>query len=112
MRSVWKNYGLGIVLFVLFLLSWLLQLYAGYKEHVLGDAVPYFWVALRTTMENWQSEFFQVLVFVVLSTYLIFKNSPQSRDGDDQMQQMVVEILRQIREMLGILKSILLRING
>ena len=37
---------------------------------------------------NWQSEFLQLLAFVVLTTYFIHRGSHESRDGDDELKAM------------------------
>ena len=55
----------------------------GQVAHVFGDG-GYVWNWARTTLENWQSEMLQVFVMVVLTSFLIFKGSPESRDGDDE----------------------------
>jgi hypothetical protein len=81
-----KKYGLAIALGLMFLGSWLGQW--------LTDTEGKFWNA---TFENWQSEFLQLLTFVVLSKYLIFRGSPQSRDGNDELQIKISEILRRER---------------
>jgi hypothetical protein len=47
---------------------------------------------LSSTLENWQSEFLQLASFVILATYFIHKDSPQSRDGDDEMKKLIQEI--------------------
>ena len=44
-----------------------------YFEYVRGPAF------LEATMENWESEFLQMAVFVLLTTLLIQKGSPESR---------------------------------
>ena len=50
--------------------------------HAHGEAVSsgQFWA------ENWQSEFLQLLAFVVSTAVLVFTGSPESRDGDDEMK--------------------------
>jgi hypothetical protein len=99
--QVFKNYGLSIVLALLFLLSWGGQSYFQWQEYVsnqqehgveadLPGFIPEF---MSATFENWQSEFLQLLSFVVLATYLIHKDSPQSRDGDDRMEAKLDQIL-------------------
>jgi hypothetical protein len=98
MKQAWRDYGLSITLFTLFIICWLLQSIAGYIEHVQGDSVSYVWVWLASTMENWASEFLQLAAMVVLTTYLIHKNSPQSRDGSDKMQQSIDHIERLLKE--------------
>ena len=98
-----KNYSLSIVLLLMFIFSWGLQFYTGFEEFkseqqehnepakLFGDD-GYIWPFLAATFENWQSEFLQVSVFIILSTYLIHKNSPQSRDGDDEMMARIKRI--------------------
>ncbi|HEX5694752.1 MAG TPA: DUF6766 family protein [Acidimicrobiia bacterium] len=87
---------LSLVLLFLFLASWVGQLYFQY-QHELEEALQHgessfgvisaefqhsFWAS---TLENWQSEFLQVFTFIVLTTYLIHRHSPESRDSDDEM---------------------------
>lgn len=83
MRKFLGNYALGLWLWVAFLLSWGLQL----ATH--SGTWSEFWNA---TAENWESEFLQLLTFVVLSRFFIFHDSPQSRDGSDRMQADLREI--------------------
>jgi len=98
---------LSITLFVLFLASWLGQFYFQY-QHELDEAASHgepgmpmfsseflhsFWAS---TMENWQSEFLQVLAFVVLTTYIIHRHSPESRDSDDELAADVKAIRRKL----------------
>ena len=87
---------LSLTLLVLFLVSWVGQLYFQY-QHELDEAATHgetgpplfsaeflntFWAS---TLENWQSEFLQLLSFVVLTTYLIHRHSHESRDSNDEM---------------------------
>jgi hypothetical protein len=82
MKRLWRNYSLGIVLCTLFLVLWVGQLFTGWQEFRAeqqshGEAADvfgssgYVWTFLEATLENWQSEFLQLLTFVVLTTYLI-----------------------------------------
>ena len=59
---------------------------------------PQFW---QSTMENWQSEFLQLLTFVVFTTYLIYRGSHESKDNDDE----VFEMLQRIEEKLERLEA-------
>ena len=104
------NYGLSIVLSVCFFVSIVLQTWAGWveftaeqKEHGSTAQVwtsdGYFPVWARTVFENWQSEFLQVLVFVVLTSYFIHKGSHESKDADDKQQE-------QLDRIEGMLKSL------
>ena len=105
MNKIWKNYGLSITLFALFLVSWIAQLVFQYnhwyQEQLTHGEIPQmsdFWNSfLSSTFENWQSEFLQLFSFVVLATFLIHKNSPQSRDGDDKMQADIEQIKKALK---------------
>jgi hypothetical protein len=94
MRRLFRHYGLSIVLGLLFLAAWIGQLVANYQEFVdeelahgespaLGDFMAYFW---GRTFENWQSEWLQLLTFVVLTAYLYHRGSHESKDSDEAMQ--------------------------
>jgi hypothetical protein len=77
------------------LLSFTGQIYTGWKEH--NDFLKDYDVApiplgqylssghfLQATFENWESEFFQMGLFVVLTIFLRQKGSSESKDCDDE----------------------------
>ncbi|MEU9376093.1 DUF6766 family protein [Streptomyces sp. NPDC048255] len=82
--------SLGLVMAVLFVLSWLAQSIAGaaaYNEQQLRKfqdpvgwsgyvASPDFW---SRTLQNWQSEFLAVAAMAILSVYLRQRGSPESK---------------------------------
>jgi hypothetical protein len=98
---IWKNYNLSLVLGALFLLSWAAQFVMQIKK-VKNDAAskgesfrwstfwPEFWTS---TLENWQSEFLQLLTFVILTSFLIHKHSAESRDSGDRLEAKMDRIL-------------------
>ena len=107
MRRIWRNYNLSLVLLALFLGALVLQTWAGWVEFVAeqeehGATAEWFgpggfvWSWLRTTMENWQSEFLQLLTFVTLTSFLVHRGSPESKDGDERLERKVDEIRRMI----------------
>ena len=106
-RPIWKDFGLGIVLMILFFVSWIGHLIAQWQtftdeqlshgeEPKTGDFVAEF---AQSTLENWQSEFLQLFSFVVLAALYIHKASSESRDSDDKVEA----ALRRIEEHLGTL---------
>ena len=111
LKDIWNNYNLSIVLAALFLVSWALQTWAGWvrfaanqEEHqqvaeVFGRS-GYVFEWLSATMENWQSEFLQLLTFVVLTASLVHRGSHESKDSDEEMKAM----LRRIEEKLAKIK--------
>ena len=97
MRRIWREYGLSLTLAALFLVSWALQTWTGWVDHVSrqashGDAPEafgpdgYIWPWAQATFENWQSEFLQVFVFIVLTTFLVHRKSHESPDTDYDTQ--------------------------
>lgn len=90
MRRVFRDNGLSIVLVSLFLLFWLGQSVAGHREynheqqdHMQGEVnyatylrTAHFWEA---TAENWESEFFQMFGYVMLTAFLFQKGSSESK---------------------------------
>ena len=92
-HRIWHSYGLSITLAALFLISWTLQTWMGWAEFVAEqqahgqEAVAfgpdgYVWGWGQATFENWQSEFLQVFIFIVLTTFLVHRRSHESPDTD------------------------------
>jgi hypothetical protein len=107
MRTFARDYGLGIALAGLFVLSWVVQSLAGWVEFAAeqqshGETAElfgpsgYVWTWLSATFENWQSEFLQLFTMVVLTAFLIHKGSSESKDSDDEMMLELSEIRRQL----------------
>ncbi len=59
----------------------------------------YVWNWGEATFENWQSEFLQLLTMAVLTSFLIYKGSAESRDSDDEMQETLARIERRLDEL-------------
>ena len=86
MNRIFRDYGLGIVLALMFLFSWIAQTLTGWVEFAAeqqahGQAAQvlgpdgYLWPWLQATFENWQSEFLQLFTMAVLTAFLIHKGS-------------------------------------
>ncbi|HTL47763.1 MAG TPA: DUF6766 family protein [Verrucomicrobiae bacterium] len=95
-----SDYSLSLVLAVLFLVSWFLQGFFEWKEFAAdqaahGEAVKtaeYLARFLSSTFENWQSEFLQLFSMVILTSFLIHKGSPQSKDSSEKMERAIARI--------------------
>lgn len=99
---------LSVALAILFVVCLTGQLLLRYQAEV-HDALQHggsapdffsneFWVVfLSSVLEDWQSEFLQLLTLVVLTVYLIHRGSPQSRDSTDEM----ADDIKAIRAKLG-----------
>jgi hypothetical protein len=94
MRRLLRENSLSLVLLSAFVVFWLGQSLAGHREYnqeqqAHGEAeVAYpeyltsahFWEA---TTENWESEFFQIFFYVVLTAFLYQKGSAESKKLDE-----------------------------
>jgi hypothetical protein len=94
MRRIFRENGLSIVLVALFLIFWAGQSVTGYREHnsdqrehdqpevTFGSYLKsaHFWEA---TAENWESEFFQMFGYVILTAMLYQKGSSESKKLDE-----------------------------
>lgn len=105
MKKFWQEYNLSIVLFGLFLASWIAHAAFNWYEYVFDAeahnqaiVVSEYLVDFFTrTFENWQSEFLQLFSMVVLTAYLVHKGSTESKDSQEQMQQSLDRIERQLK---------------
>lgn len=90
MRKFVHNNSLSIVFLLLFIFSLAGQYFTGYKEYNKEreeeGKVPVAWTAyihsghfLESTFENWESEFLQMALFVVLTIFLYQKGSSESK---------------------------------
>ena len=103
-RSVWKRYGYGWVTLGFFLVSlaghWIFAWFAFAEEqraHRQPLHVSEFVVEVgRDTLENWQSEFLQLLWQVGGLALLLYVGSPQSKEGDDRIEAKLDAILRKV----------------
>jgi hypothetical protein len=95
MRRVLRDNGLSIVLFGLFCFAIAGQSLTGYQEHNSdrqehGQAALAFSQYLlsghfvEAVFENWESEFLQMGMYVLLTAYLFQKGSPESKKLDEK----------------------------
>lgn len=95
MKKIFRNNGLSLVVLVIFILSMAGQIFTGLKQYNLeikeegGQQVTlsqYFGSGhfFESTFENWESEFLQMGLFVILSIHLFQKGSSESKDPDKE----------------------------
>lgn len=78
------RYSYGWVTLVLFLMS----LMAQWFTHN-GTTAEF----VNAVMENWQSEFLQLLWQVGGLSFLLFWGSPQSKEGNERLERKIDELL-------------------
>jgi hypothetical protein len=95
MKNFFKNNGLSVVFFVLFIITIVGQAITGLKEHNHemieegGQPIPMSQYItsghfLQATFENWESEFLQMALFVVFTIFLYQKGSSESKDPESK----------------------------
>jgi hypothetical protein len=106
-RSVWREFGLGLALMILFFGTWIAHGVAEWQVFTdeqrshgesteIGDFVTTF---AQSTLENWQSEYLQLFAFVAMSALFIHKGSAESKDTEEKLEAS----LRRIEMQLGTL---------
>jgi len=112
LARLWRDYGLSIALFILFALSFAGHTVAGWYQYaseqqqheedatVFGDS-GYVWYWGEWTLQNWQSEFLELTVIVVLSSFLIHKGSAESKDSDDEIKHLLEGIEKKLDGLEG-----------
>ena len=94
MRRVLRDNALSLTMFGLFLVFLVAQSFAGYRtsnndnqEHGQPPESYTEYLAsgafVEATFENWESEFLQMAVYVLLTVFLFQKGSPESKKPDE-----------------------------
>ena len=99
--SVWRRYGYLWVTLVLFIGSlighWTFAWFSFVTEqeaHAMTvEFADYAIQTARDTLENWQSEFLQLIWQVAGLAFLLHVGSPQSKEGDDRKEEKIDRIL-------------------
>src|SRR4051812_4847396 len=111
LRQLWRDYALGIVPFVVFLVTLAGGAVSGWFEYadwaqshgvatsILGDN-GFAWMLGEQTFQNWQSEWLALVVLIWLAVHAIHRGSPESRDGDDQMERAIDDVERRVDALL------------
>jgi hypothetical protein len=103
-RSVLKKKSYLWVTLGLFLLSVLIHWYTGWEvfkndQHAHNQPVivsEYVMEMIRDTMENWQSEFLQLIWQVAGLAFLLYVGSPQSKEGDERKEEKLDYIIEKL----------------
>ena len=100
-HSIWKRFGFAWVTGALFVITlsghWIFGWFA-YVDEQQAHQQPieigaYTIQMMRDTLENWQSEFLQLIWQVAGLAFLLHVGSPQSKEGDDRMEAKIDAIL-------------------
>jgi hypothetical protein len=95
MKKIFKNNGLSIVFLSIFIISLVGQFFTGYAYHneeltqdghsaITIYQYLYSGHFIQATFENWESEFLQMALFIVLTIFLYQKGSSESKKMDEK----------------------------
>ena len=95
MKKFIKNNSLSLAFLILFFIAFVGQIYCGVKEYnkelIEEGGAPIKLLSyllsghsIEATFENWESEFLQMALFVVLAIFLQQKGSSESKDFDKE----------------------------
>jgi hypothetical protein len=95
MKKFFKHNGLSIVFLLIFIISLVMQCLTGYNHHNQermeegeNELTIYQYLHsghfIQATFENWESEFLQMALFIVLSISLYQKGSSESKKIDEE----------------------------
>ena len=103
-KTIWEKYGYLWVTLILFMGSiighWIFawNVYVD-EQSAHGEQIElsgYVNEVLSATLENWQSEFLQLMWQVAGLTYFFYLGSPQSKEGDDRKEEKIEHILKMV----------------
>jgi hypothetical protein len=100
--SIWRAYSYAWITLGFFLITitghWIFGWFAYLDEQRALGQTPevsgYLIEMSRDTLENWQSEFLQLLWQVGGLALLLFVGSPQSKEGSDRMEAKIDALLK------------------
>ncbi|MGH2943703.1 MAG: DUF6766 family protein [Solirubrobacteraceae bacterium] len=95
MRALWRDNSLGLVFLAFFLVALAGQAFAGWQDHN-NEAVVHGQETIElgrylvsssfgnAVMENWQSEYLQFTLYILLTVWFIQRGSPESKEPGRQ----------------------------
>lgn len=105
MRNWLRDRGLGVLFVSIFLVTWAGQLVFEWLDYANDErahgADPKFWSEgfwasfWQSTLENWQSEFLQLLWQAAGLTFLLYWGSSQSRESDERIEVKIDRLLEE-----------------
>ena len=101
LRNIHKSIATLLAFFLLSILGHWIFAWFAFQSEQLAHQQPvkvseYLVEVSRDTLENWQSEFLQLIWQVAGLSFLLFIGSPQSKEGDERTEAKIDLILRRI----------------
>lgn len=116
--SIWNKYSYLWVTLIIFLgslighwtFAWFAYVDEANEHNQTVEVSAYFMQTSRDTLENWQSEFLQLIWQVAGLAFLFHVGSPQSKEGDERVEEKIDYILKAVEPKDG--ESIIKKMDG
>jgi hypothetical protein len=96
---LWVTLGFFVIsLTVHWTFAWLAYIQDQQEHGQPAQVQGYFFQTMRDTMENWQSEFLQLMWQVGGLSFLLYVGSPQSKESSERMEAKIDVIIQSIRD--------------
>jgi hypothetical protein len=103
-NNIWSKYNYVWVTLILFLTSlgahwtfaWKTYVQEQQEKQLPIEVSQYVNEVARDTFENWQSEFLQLIWQVAGLSFLFYLGSPQSKEGDERVEQKIDLIIKKL----------------
>jgi hypothetical protein len=96
---LWVTLGFFLIsLAIHWTFAWFAYVEEQAQERQPAQAGDYFNRTMRDTMENWQSEFLQLMWQVGGLSFLLFLGSPQSKESGERMEAKIDVLIKAIED--------------
>jgi hypothetical protein len=97
---LWVTLGFFLVsLAVHWTFAWFAYIQAQREHNQPIETSGYIYETVRDTMENWQSEFLQLIWQVAGLSFLLYVGSPQSKESSDRMEAKIDLLAKSLKDL-------------
>ncbi|MBD0360409.1 MAG: hypothetical protein ICV56_06825 [Nitrososphaeraceae archaeon] len=96
---LWVTLGFFLIsLAAHWVFAWFAYVQEQIEHNQAIELTGYFNQTLRDTMENWQSEFLQLMWQVAGLSFLLYVGSPQSKESSERIEEKIDLIMKRLQE--------------
>jgi hypothetical protein len=96
---LWVTLGFFVIsLAAHWVFAWLTYVQEQQTHNQLIQAGDYFNMTVRDIMENWQTEFLQLMWQVAGLSFLLYMGSPQSKESSERIEEKIDLMMKKLQE--------------
>jgi hypothetical protein len=96
---LWVTLGFFLISLVAhWVFAWFTYVQEQQAHNQLVQISDYFNMTVRDIMENWQSEFLQLMWQVAGLSFLLYVGSPQSKESSERIEEKIDFIMKKLQE--------------